>query len=116
MSIQSLEQCWNDYMAAFAAADEDTRLRLLDKSVADDVIFTNPGGEGSSRRGLSTHIAAFRQGNPDAFFTTDKVYPQADKLLAIWSMHKQDGTKVATGYNFVTPGPDGRLRYMAGFF
>ena len=41
---------------------------------------------------------------------------QSDKLLAIWSIYKPGGVKVATGYNFVTPGTDGRFNYMAGFF
>jgi hypothetical protein len=31
-------------------------------------------------------------------------------------MDKQDGTKVATGYNFVRTDQDGRFSYMAGFF
>jgi hypothetical protein len=50
------------------------------------------------------------------YFTTDKLYPQSDKLLAIWSMHMMDGTPVATGYNFVRTDQSGRFNYMAGFF
>jgi hypothetical protein len=50
------------------------------------------------------------------YFSTDKLYAQPDKLLAVWSMHKQDGTKVAAGYNFVLPDEQGRFNYMAGFF
>jgi hypothetical protein len=116
MNTETLEQYWNAYMAAFNATADDERDRLLEQSVSDDVIFTNPGGEGNSRAGLSAHIAKFQKGNPGAYFSTDKLYPQTDKLLAIWSMHKPDGTKVATGYNFVRPDHDGRFSYMAGFF
>jgi hypothetical protein len=116
MKTQSLEQCWNEYMAAFGATDPTERERLLESCVSDTVTFTNPGGKGESRAALSDHITAFQKGNPGAYFTTDKIYEQPDTLLALWSMLKADGTKVATGYNFVTPDVDGRFGYMAGFF
>jgi hypothetical protein len=116
MHAKTLEQHWNAYMAAFNATADTERDRLLEQSVADDVLFTNPGGEGGGRAGLSAHIAKFQQGNPGSYFTTEKLYAQADKLLAVWSMHKPDGAKVATGYNFVQPDRDGRFSYMAGFF
>lgn len=116
MSTNTLEQYWNAYMAAFNATDEGERERLLEHSVSDDVIFTNPGGEGKSRAALSAHIGKFQSDNQGKYFTTDRLYPQADKLLAIWSMHTADGTTLATGYNFVRPDQDGRFAYMAGFF
>jgi hypothetical protein len=116
MSTETLEQRWSEYMAAFGTVAEDERERLLERSVSEDVIFTNPGGEGKSRAGLSAHIATFQKGNPGAYFSTEKVYAQTDKLLVVWSIYKRDGTKVATGYNFVTPDRDGRFNYMAGFF
>ena len=115
MNTETLEQNWNSYMAAFGAIAEDERERLLEGSVSEDVIFTNPGGDGKSRAGLIAHIEKFQKANPGAYFSTEKLYAQADKLLAIWSMYKQDGTKVATGYNFVRPNQDGRFSYMAGF-
>jgi hypothetical protein len=116
MNIDTLEQHWNAYMAAFNTTADDERVRLLEQSVADDVVFTNPGGDGESRAGLNAHISKFQNGNPGLYFSTDKLYAQPDKLLAIWSMHKPDGGKIATGYNFVRPDQDGRFSYMAGFF
>lgn len=116
MDTETMEQRWNAYMTAFGAVAEGERERLLERSVAEDVIFTNPGGDGKGRVGLMAHIDKFQKANPGAYFSTDKLYTQDDKLLAIWSMYEQDGTKVATGYNFVRPGQDGRFSYMAGFF
>lgn len=116
MNIDTLKDHWNAYMAAYGSSDKQERLRLLEQCVADDVVFTNPAGDGRTRAGLETHIATFRQGFPGAYFTTDRILPQTDKLLAVWSLFKADGTKVATGYNFVRPGDDGRFDYMAGFF
>jgi hypothetical protein len=115
-ATDTLKQHWNAYAAAYGATAEDERERLLEESVSDDVIFTNPGGEGKSRTGLSAHIANLQKSMPGAYFSTDRLLVHHGELLAIWSMHKQDGTKVATGYNFVRPGQDGRFAYMAGFF
>jgi hypothetical protein len=116
MNNQSMEQRWHSYMTAFGTVSEHERERLLENSVSEDVVFTNPGATGNSRNGLSAHIGRFQKVNPGAYFQTDKLFLQNDKLLAIWSMYKQDGTKLATGYNFVTPDSNGLFNYMVGFF
>lgn len=116
MQAAMLEQHWKSYVAAFNTVTEEERAQLLEQSVADDVVFTNPGGDGKSRAGLIAHIGNFQKARPGLYFSTDKLYAQPDKLLAIWSMYKADGIKVATGYNFVLPDQDGRFNYMAGFF
>lgn len=116
MTPQTLTDSWTAYMAAFSATNDAERARLLDQCVSDDVVFTNPGGNGQGRAALDAHIAGFQQKMPGAYFTTDKLHPQPDTLLAVWTLFKSDGAKLATGYNFVRPGPDGRFSYMAGFF
>jgi hypothetical protein len=79
-------------------------------------VFTNPGGEGSSRAGLDAHIAQFQASMPGMHFSTDKVFLHHGEVLAVWSMYKPDRSKVATGYNFVNLDDEGRFRYIAGFF
>ncbi len=116
MTIDTPEQRWTAYHTAFATIDKDERRRLLERSVSDDVVFTNPGGEGRSREALMTHIDAFQKAYPGAYFETEKLYPQKDKLLAIFAMHNQEGARVVAGYNFVRFDRDGRFEYMAGFF
>jgi len=116
MTADILEQHWKAYLDAFNTTAAHDRWRLLEQSVAADVVFTNPGGEGNTRAGLDAHIAQFQKDKLGMYFTTDKLYPQTDKLLAIWSMHKPDGTRVATGFNFVCADAEGRFDYMAGFF
>jgi hypothetical protein len=111
-----MEQHWGTYMAAFQATDADERQHLLEQCVCDDVVFTNPGGDGKTRAGLSAHIAMFQKGMPGASFRTDRLFVHHGELLAVWSMYQPDGLKAATGYNFVRPDPDGRFSYMAGFF
>lgn len=116
MSSDTPEQRWNSYLAAYGPVTAGERERLLKQSVADDVVFTNPGGEGQTRAGLIAHIEDFQRKMPGAYVKTEKVFAHHGEVLAVWSMYKRDDVKVATGYNFVRPDDDGRFSYMAGFF
>lgn len=116
MDTEALERNWNLYLAAYGNIADDERERLLEQSVADDMQFTNPGGQGQSRTGLIAHIQSFQRSMPGTYFNTQKLLVHHGELLAIWTMHKPDGIKAATGYNFVRPDSDGRFAYMAGFF
>ncbi|WP_158807027.1 nuclear transport factor 2 family protein [Beijerinckia sp. L45] len=116
MDDDTLKRRWTAYFAAYATVDKDERQRLLEESVSEDVVFTNPGGEGRSRSGLNAHIEGFQKSMPGVSFSTDKIHVHHGELLAVWTMYKPDGTKAATGYNFVRPDRDGLFGYMAGFF
>lgn len=116
MNTHTPEQQWDAYMLAFNAAEPETRDRLLQQSVAANVVFTNPGGLGDSRTALSAHIADFHMKMPGMVFKTDKCLVTQGELLTVWSMYTPDGKQVATGYNFVRLDHDGRFAYMAGFF
>lgn len=89
------------YKLAFGSDQPEERESLLQQSVSQDVVFTNPGGNGKTRTALSDHIADFRAKMPVMYFETAKVLVTQGDLLAVWSMHKPGGSKVATGYNFV---------------
>lgn len=116
MSTETVEQKWDSYLAAYGPIASDERERLLKQSVADDVVFTNPGGKGQTRAGLISHIEDFQRKIPGAYFKTEKVFVHHGEILAVWSMYKHEGAMVATGYNFIRPDFDGRFSYMAGFF
>ena len=116
MTTYSPQEQWNAYMEAFGPVAPEARDRLLLQSVSDDIIFTNPGGNGKTRAGLSAHMADFCAKMPEMYFRTDQVFSHSGELLAVWSMYKSDHSKVATGYNFVRLDEEGRFSYMAGFF
>lgn len=115
-AADSLADKWNAYAAAYGTVDEQERNALLDTCVCDDVEFVNPGGAGHGRAALGAHIARLQQSMPGARFETERTYVQHGELLAVWALYKQGGVKIATGYNFVRCGQDGRFAYMAGFF
>ena len=116
MTKEVIEAQWNAYFSAFGTVADEERDRLLEQCVSEDLVFTNPGGSGKTRLGLTAHIEDFRRKMPGMYFGTDKLFFQEKQFLAIWSMYKPDQTKVATGYNFVTLDDDGKFNYMAGFF
>lgn len=116
MTSSPQEILWTAYLDAYGPIAADERLRLLEQSVADDVAFTNPRGEGKTREGLLKHIERYQEMMPGNYFQTDRVYSHHEEILAIWSMFRSDNSKIATGYNFVRLNKDGRFGYMAGFF
>jgi hypothetical protein len=82
---ETFKQHWTAYAQAYSTAAEDERIRLLEGSVCDDVVFTNPGGEGKSRAGLSAHIANFQNAMPGAYFSTERLLVHHNELLVVWS-------------------------------
>jgi hypothetical protein len=114
--VETLRAKWTAYADAYGATDAQERDALLEECVSEDVRFTNPGGNGQGRATLSAHIAKLQQAMPDTHFRTERIYVHHGELLAVWALYKQDDSRIATGYNFVRPGPDGRFDYMAGFF
>lgn len=116
MATEAHDTLWNAYLSAYGRVTDDERKHLLIRSVTDDVVFTNPNGTGCTRAGLIAHIENFQMHMPGAYFRTEKIFDRNDELLAIWTLHDSNDTKVSTGYNFIQFDDDGRFRYMAGFF
>lgn len=116
VDAETLKNNWEAYLAAYGNIDADEREQLLLQSVADDIVFTNPAGRGERRTGLAAHIQDFQKKMPGTYFETEKIFIHHGELLTIWTMHKPDGVKAATGYNFIRPDVTGRFVYMAGFF
>ena len=61
MTDMELQGIFQAYLDAFAATSPDEQERLLRSSVAEDVVYTNPGVEGRGLRNLLKHISVFRE-------------------------------------------------------
>ena len=55
MTDQELQIIFENYLNAFADPDPTAQERLLRSSVADDVVFTNPGGRPRRGQSLGPH-------------------------------------------------------------
>ena len=107
---------WKTYQAAWSAVDEAERRELLAKSVAPEIVYTDPGSQTHGADELVTRIAASQMQFPGATFRNDNFLGHHDQALFNWTMFAGDGRVFATGSSFARFGDDGRLVQATGFF
>ena len=116
MTIDTLRQLYNSYQDAYADIAAAERERLLRQSVTDDVVFTNPTGEGQGFGNLVEHIGQFQKQFPGAYFKTNKLLSHHGQLLSEWTMYHKDGSEFMTAHTFARFNEQGRLTHLAGFW
>ena len=116
MTTDTLQQTWKAYLDAYADLAADERERLLRQSVADDVVFTNPTGEGQGFGNLVEHIKQFQKKSPGAYFKGNKLLTHHGQLLSEWTMYSNDGSEIMTAHTYARINEQGRLTHVAGFF
>ena len=117
MTHDVLQQLWKSYLDAFGDVPAAERERLLRRSVADDIVFSNPTGEES--RGLESliqHVGEFQKKNPGGSFKGNQLLAHHGQLLSEWTMHKKDGTPLAVGHTYARFDAQGRLTHTTGFW
>lgn len=68
MTDEQLRTAFVNYLDAFTTTSLSEQKRLLATSVSDQVMFANPGVEGSGHTDLLAHIAAFQKRFPGSSF------------------------------------------------
>ena len=116
MNKSTLHQVWAFYLEAYSDIAPAERERLLRKSVSDDVVFTNPNGEGRGLANLLEHIRQFQEKSPGAYFKSNELLAHHGQLLSKWTMHKWDGSEIATAHTFARTNEQGQLTNITGFF
>jgi hypothetical protein len=117
MTIETLQQLWTSYLDAFGDVTPAERERLLRQGVTDDIVFSNPTGEEGHGFGkLVEHVGQFQKKNPGGYFKSNKLFTHHGQLLSEWTMHKKDGSELATGHTYARFDEDGRLTHTAGFW
>ena len=61
MTNEKYRIVFEKYLDAFAKASSAEQEQLLKTSVADDVVFTNPGVDGRGRSSLLAHATGFQK-------------------------------------------------------
>lgn len=105
------------YGAAWEETNEGKRRTLLEKSWAENGIYTDPTGEAIGREALVQHIGGFHQqfaGHRIRF--TSGVDDHHGRLRFTWTMVSPEGSRVLEGIDFGEVGTDGRLIRITGFF
>jgi hypothetical protein len=116
MTMKELQQLWKNYQDAWADIPVTDRERLLQQSVADDVVFTSPPNEGKGIGELVRHIGDFQTQFPGAYFKSNKLFTQHGQLLAEWTMFNKDGSEFLTAHSYAQLNEQGLLTHLAGFW
>lgn len=104
------------YLGAFAAKSAVEQERLLRSSVAEDVVFTNPGVDGRGLLNLLSHISRFQTHFPGHRFRVNWFRQQHGQLLSEWTQVSEDGSEVITAHSYGRLNDQGRIAHLAGFW
>ncbi len=115
--MSTVEEVVLAYAAAWAETDEGKRRALLEKSWAENGIYTDPTGEAVGREALVHHIEGFHQRFAGhRILCTSGVDGHHGRLRFTWAMVSPEGSRVSEGMDFGEVGSDGRLIRITGFF
>lgn len=116
MTDNELGALFESYLGAFATPSRAEQERLLRSSVADDVVYTNPGVEGRGLRNLLAHIDGFQRRFPGGRFRMNWLRQQHGQVLSEWTQLDQDGSELITAHSYARLNTDGRIAHLAGFW
>ena len=116
MTGTELQAVFQAYLDAFAATSPAEQERLLRSSVAEEVVFTNPGVDGHGLADLLNHIGKFQMRFPGHRFRVDWFRQQHGQLLAEWTQVSADSIDLVTGHSFGRLNEQGRIAHLAGFW
>jgi hypothetical protein len=86
------------YVAAWSETDEGKRRALLEKSWAENGIYTDPTVEVVGRETLVQHIEGIHQRFVDCrILLTSRVDEHHDRLRFTWAMVNPKGSRVSEG-------------------
>ncbi len=115
--MATLEEMVISYVAAWAQINEEERRALLEKSWADDGIYTDPTGEAVGREELIRHIESFHQQYAEyRILCTSGVDEHHSRFRFTWVFLNAEGQLISEGVDFGEVGSDGRLTRITGFF
>ena len=97
MTDTELQSIFEAYLNAFAATSPAEQERLLRSSVAEDVVYTNPGVEGRGLQNLLKHISVFQKRFPGHRFRVNWFRQQHGQMLAEWTQVSEDGRRTRHG-------------------
>lgn len=116
MTDNELQIIFENYLDAFAAPSLAEQERLLRASVAEEVVYTNPGVEGRGLHGLLAHIDGFQRKFPGGRFRINWLRQQHGQALAEWTQLDRDGAELVTAHSYARLNEAGRIIHWAGFW
>ena len=116
MTEDDLRNTFGNYLAAFASPSPAEQERLLRASVAEDVVYTNPGVAGCGLRNLLSHIGTFQGRFPGGRFRLNWLRHQHGQVLSEWTQLDHEGSELVTAHSYARLDEGGRIAHLAGFW
>ncbi len=116
MTDIQLQVTFEAYLNAFAATTPAEQERLLRSSVADNVVYTNPGVQGEGLQNLLKHIDLFQRRFPGHHFRVNWFRQQHGQLLSEWTQVGKDGEDLVTAHSYGRLNELGLIAHLAGFW
>jgi len=111
--VSTFELYQSAWSSSLSPAERQPR---LDRSVAEDCVYTDPGSECHGHAELIVKIEDSKQRFPGALFRNDSCLEHHAQALFNWTMFDGQGDEFVKGTSYVRFGEDGRLSHMTGFF
>ena len=90
------------YLAAWSAVPDAERVRMLEESLSETIVFTNPM---QTRRGLSDvakHLEGFQVRSPGGSFRMNNMVGWGTVAMAEWQLVDAKGDPGFSGYDVLT--------------
>lgn len=106
---------WATYQRAWEDVSSTKRQKLLNDSISDGCIYTDPVGQTHGRAELVAYIEKFRESMPAGSFKNLTFLEHHDQSMAEWMLF-QGGAEFQPGSSWARFGEDGRIANVTGFF
>jgi hypothetical protein len=111
-----LRSVFENYLNAFFAESAAEQERLMRSSVAEDIMFSNPGVSGRGLTSLLGHISRFQQRFGGGSFRINWFRQQHGQMLAEWTQFNKDGSEFITANSYARCDENGRIVQFSGFW
>jgi hypothetical protein len=111
-----LRSVFVNYLNAFFAESAAEQERLMRSSVAEDIMFSNPGVSGRGLTSLLGHISRFQQRFGGGSFRINWFRQQHGQMLAEWTQFNKDGSEFITANSYARCDENGRIVQFSGFW
>ncbi len=115
MENNTQKDLWEIYTSSWSETDDVKRMKLLEKCVHPDCLYTDPNIQTIGLEQLSGYMKEFQNNAPGCKFVTTKFESHHDRSLVHYDMVDSNGAVLAKGASFGMYGEDGRLMKMVGF-
>lgn len=107
---------WTTYQAAWGDKMSAERTRLLDASVVEACVYTDPLGAWFGKAEITRLIEQFRTEMPGVFFRNHAFLHHHGWSMARWALYDAGGRELQPGASVAEYGADGRIVRVIGFF